>query len=69
MVGVFGNCLMYLETFGVFEKPFGVFEKVSDVFRLPLSVFGKTKFSNTVRHFQIHSTSVFGRPNRGVDDY
>jgi len=50
---------MYLETLGVFDKPFGVFEKVSGVFRKPLSVFGKTRFPNTLRHFQIHSTSVF----------
>ena len=65
MVGVFENCLMYLETLRVFDKPFGVFGNWLGVFRKPLSVFGKTKFPNTLRHFQIHSTSVFGRPNKG----
>jgi len=56
------NRLVYLETLGVFVKPLSVFRK-------PLSVFGKMKFPNTLRHFQIHSVSVFERPNTGVDDY
>jgi len=65
MVGVFGTWLVYLEHGWCIWNMVGVFGNWLGVFRKPLSVFGNKKFPNTLRHFQIHSTSVFGRPNKG----
>jgi hypothetical protein len=69
MLGVFGNAWCIWQTVWCIWNMLGVFVKPSSVFRKPLSVFGKMKFPNTLRHFQIHSVSVFERPNTGVDDY